>query len=166
MYAFLEFWYLDLCTAERSFRWVERRSRFFDSVGAERSWEEEAGPAHLSSFLSSQTCGLFRLRHERLFCLIPNILLEAAVLWLWPVDVIMFEDNGLWKAKNKKTIRLETLAIERNVSVWLAQKSNVACLKIWRRPTSVHIKQSEIQTLNQQMTEDNSFQISQKWSPL
>ena len=105
MYAFLEFWYLDLCTAERSFRWVERRSRFFDSVGAERSWEEEPPAAHLSSFLSSQTCGLFRLRHERLFYLIPNILLEALVPWLWPVDVIIFEHNGLWKAKNKKTIR-------------------------------------------------------------
>ena len=143
MYAFLEFWYMDLCTAERSFRWVERRSRFFDSVGAERSWEEEPAAAHLCSFLSSRTCGLFPLRHECLFYLIPNILLEAAAPWLWLVDVIMFEDNGLWKAKNKKTIRLETLAIERNVSVWLAQKSRVACLKIWRRQTSVHIKQSD-----------------------
>ena len=147
MYAFLEFWYLDLCTAERSFRWVERRSRFFDSVGAERSWEEEPPAAHLSSFLSSQTCGLFRLRHERLFCLIPNILLEAAAPWLWPVDVIIFEHNGFWKAERKKTIG-NTCNREMFPSDWLRNQ----VLFAWR------FEEGKLQfissSLIQQMTED------------
>ena len=88
---------LSLGRAAESVLWLSRsREKLRGGAG---------GAAHLSSFLSSQTCGLFRLRHDRLFYLIPNILLEALVPWLWPVDVIIFEHNGLWKAKNKKTIR-------------------------------------------------------------
>merc|ERR1712013_380250 len=63
------------------------------------------GGGTLVFLISSQTCGLFRLRHEHLLCLISNILLEAAVPWFWPVDVIIFEQNGLWRAQKKKTIR-------------------------------------------------------------
>ena len=159
MYAFLEFWYLDLCTAERSFRWVERRSRFFDSVGAERSWEEEPA-AHLSSFLSSQTCGLFRLRHERLFCLIPNILLEALVPWLWPVDVIIFEHNGFWKAEKKKTIRN---TCNRKKCFRLTGSEIKCCLLEDLKKANFSSYQA---VWFNRWSRINSFKICQKWSRL